>query len=463
MQFPMKLEITRPICDFASGVDYRRLPKHVIQQVGILFLDYVSSAHAGYVVNEDFNKALFRASCSCMGDVAEFKDSNVFFASQKMSAETAALLNAAYGHGADLDDGNKKAAGHIGTHVFPCLMALAEEGHRPYSSIVEAAVVGYEVFCRLGASVMPEMVDRGFHSTGMVGTLACAVACAKLMGLRSDEIYSALAIASTMSSGLLLVGETGQEIKPLNPAKAAQTGIFSARLASFGVKGSEKPLESSKGWIHAVSSDVDINEALGGLGERHSILECYMKAYPSCRHTHAVIETALVLRSRVLASDVEAVEVRTYSHAIELAGQIDVPKSAGEAKFSIKYAFATMFCKGHFSFDDLKVSAIDPEVKRLISKITLVADDGFEDVCRGVRGARVIVRQKSGRIVEEEVLTPKGEPERPFAFDDIVEKLSVCCRTDDGSRISVTDARVFADEQMHLWSSADVPFVFPRF
>lgn len=146
MQFPMELEITRPICDFASGVDYRRLPKHVIQRVGTLFLDYVSAVHAGYVVNEGFNKALFRVSCSCMGDAAESKNSSAFFTSQKMSAETAALLNAAYGHGADLDDGNKKAAGHIGTHVFPCLMALAEEGHRSYSSIVEAVVVGYEVF-----------------------------------------------------------------------------------------------------------------------------------------------------------------------------------------------------------------------------------------------------------------------------------------------------------------------------
>lgn len=34
----------------------------------------------------------------------------------------AAFMNAVYAHGADMDDGNRKSAGHIGAHVISSVL-----------------------------------------------------------------------------------------------------------------------------------------------------------------------------------------------------------------------------------------------------------------------------------------------------------------------------------------------------
>ena len=38
-----------------------------------------------------------------------------------------AFMNSVYGHGAELDDGNKKAAAHTGVHLIPAVFALADK------------------------------------------------------------------------------------------------------------------------------------------------------------------------------------------------------------------------------------------------------------------------------------------------------------------------------------------------
>lgn len=457
MSFPILRDISGELATFVAGLSYSDLLSITQNNVKLFFLDYIASAHAGYRVNVKANRAVK----AVIFEDLKCGTSHVFHSCNGTSPTSAAFINAFYAHGADMDDGNRLAAGHIGAHVASSLMALAEDRGTSFEEFFSAMVAGYEVFCRLSSACMPYMVDRGFHSTGTAGALASAAACARLLGLGPDGVANAISLAATQSSGLLLAGETRQDMKALNPANAARAGVFSALLAENGIEGPLRPLESSKGWLHAMTSEVNMDRLLGGLGERYCIDESYLKPYPSCRHTHSAIEAAISLGREIPSDIICCVDVVTYGHAIDLAGHIDAPTTAGEAKFSIKYAVAIALKKGRFSLEDLSVGSIDRDILMLISKVSLIRDDAYERPEEGIRGARLEIATTDGERFTKEVLAPKGEPENPFSRQDIEDKLRSCF-SDAGGGPNEAGAEEFLEWYYPMMSDLERGFVFPQ-
>lgn len=455
--YPIARDITGTLSEFVSKIDASLLPSGTRDNLMLFFLDYVAAVHAGYRVGGSANEVL--RSVELEGGSSG--KAHVFFAESPAPPLSAAFVNAFCAHGADMDDGNRLAAGHIGAHVISALMALAESRGSCFSEFYSAMAAGYEAFCRLSAACMPYMVDRGFHSTGTVGALASAAACARLLGLGSENVANAISLSATQSSGLLLAGETRQDMKGLNPANAARVGILSALLAERGVRGPLNPLESSKGWLHAMTPRVDLDRLLGGLGERFCIDESYLKPYPSCRHTHSAIEAAIAIGREVPLEAVGSVEIVTYGHAIDLAGLIELPSTVGEAKFSIKYAVAVALKRGRFALEDLSPDRIDDGIRWLVARERLERDDEYEHPECGVRGARVTVVTIDGDAVSKEVLAPKGEPENPFSLQDVRDKLRSCFSDADGNP-DPAGAEEFLDWYVPMMSDPDREFVFPQ-
>lgn len=285
----------------------------------------------------------------------------------------------------------------------------------------------------IGSTYMGSLSGSGpgnVATTGVGGSLACAAACAKLLGLDCDGIYNAISLGAIQSSGLIIIDESGQCCKPINPANAARTGLLSAQLAQLGVESSRNPLESKKGWFNAFADEIDEDVLFRGLGETFTISESYLKLYPACRHTHCCIDGALNLRSRLLqdglaVSDIEGITVTIYPSAIKSAGTILYPRTADEAKFSIHYCMAVALVKGSFGLDELDTSSCTSALG-FIPKITLVPDLGMEDRRAGIRGAKVHLRTVSGKDYEETILIPKGEANKPLDWMDLQKKFSQC-------------------------------------
>ena len=225
------------------------------EQLHTLILDFFAAAYAGYRQNRAFNQAVETVVFPQGGAEESF----VLFQKKKYPARLAAFMNSVYGHGAELDDGNKKAAGHAGVHLIPAVVALADKLGSSNEDVLLALAAGYEAYIRISSAAQPGLVARGFHSTGMAGTLACAAACARLYHLDAQGIEDAIALATTMSGGLLSYGDSRPAIKPLNPGKAAENGVFAAMLAHEGVKGPTEALEGQNGWFHAVTEQYDEN------------------------------------------------------------------------------------------------------------------------------------------------------------------------------------------------------------
>ena len=421
--------VTQKLSRFIAGLNYGNLPNSVVETTKNYILDYYAACFAGIKINDKFNRSMEDIFFETGGK----EEASVLCKNVKLPVGNAAFLNAVYAHGADMDDGNRKAMGHVAAHVMSSVFALAETLDVSGKDIITAINTGYEVYNRVAAAVQPGLVRRGFHSTGTAGSLACGAATAKLLGLDEKGIYNAISLAAIQSSGLMLITESGQSCKPINPANAARSGILAAQLAKMGIESSLYPLESTKGWFHAMSDSVDESEVLDGLGERFTICESYLKPYPSCRHTHCGIEAALKIRQRVYSdygridfSQINRIAVYIYPNAIRVAGNIQIPQTDEECKFSIHYTLAVAFFRGHFNLDDLNIVGMDPEIGDLIKKIVIISDESMENTKAGIRGAKVCLEFLNGIAYEEVIKVPKGDAANPLSMSELQEKLAVC-------------------------------------
>lgn len=423
------IHATELLSSFIDSLEYAQLSLEVIKATKLFILDYYAACFAGIKVNSKFNHAIWHILKNNGGR----PEASVLLAEKKIPAMDAAFMNAIYAHGADMDDGNRKAMGHIAAHVMSAVFGMSETMEVSGKDIIVAINVGYEVYNRIAAAAQPGLVQRGFHSTGTAGAIACGAACAKLMKLDATGIYQAMALAAVQASGLMIVTESGQECKPLNPANAARTGIFSAKLSATGIMGPKNPLESGMGWFHAMSGEINDELILDGLGEKFTICESYLKPYPSCRHTHCAIECALEIRERIIkrygkinGALIRKICLYTYKNAIAIAGQIKIPDSSEESKFSIHYALATALIKGRFSLNELEVLNMGSEIQDIIEKIELKETPLMEDRKAGVRGAKLDIILFDGTNYTKEIMLPKGDALNPFTWNDVLIKLTNC-------------------------------------
>lgn len=411
------------LSDFVYNLRYEDLSADVVDTTKRYIADYYAASFAGIKVNGTFNDAVIDVITEMGGK----EECDYIYSENRLPCANAAFLSACMAHGADMDDGNRKAMGHVGAHVISTALTLCQTLDVGGEDIITAINVGYEVYNRVAAAVQPGLVHRGFHSTGTAGAIACGAVAAKLMGMDKEGIYNTMALSSIQASGLIIIAESGQSCKPINPANAAKTGILSAKIISKGVKSSDYFLESKKGYFHAMSDEVDGNMITDGLGEIFTITESYMKPYPSCRHTHCGIECALDIRKRLPdGAKIKDVKVYIYKNAIDIAGQIKVPKVSDDAKFSVHYSLAVALLKGHFNLGDLDISDMSDELLRIIDNIELIVDPTMEDRDKGIRGSKVVVTTEDGTEYEKTVLIPLGDAANPLTWVDLEDKLAAC-------------------------------------
>ena len=417
------MNISHRLAAFASSVRYEGLPDNIKKDIRQRLVDYAASAAAGWKVNSAMNAIVLEV---LLGQGGEGRCS-LFFSTRRLPEIAAAYYNAFVCNGADMDDGHMLANGHPGVCVIPPVLALAESRGLEYETAAAAIAAGYEVFIHLAGGMAPSHLKRGFNGTGTSGTVAAAAACARALGLDEEKTHAALGLAATSASGLMELNESGQAMKPINPAKSAANGLMCALLAEKGAVGPDAPLDGSKGYIKAFSDEADLDFMTRDLGEKWLMDTTYIKLYPACRHMHAMVDCAAQLRGTVSAGDVEKIILYTYPASEKLTGIIRYPAGEDEAKFSLTYAAATALRKGGFGLDDLRDAAgMDAETRELIDRMEIAVRPELEDRKNMLRGAEMEILTRDGRSLRAGVRVPKGEKINPLQEGDLFRKLSAC-------------------------------------
>ncbi len=420
----MSQNVTKKLAKFIEQVDISSLTTDEIAAAKTSLLDFVGVAIAGFRETH-LNRLLMDAleqfdaknDCTILGDY------------NKASAVHAALINATSGHSLDLDDGHRQALGHPGVCVVPAALALGESIGSSGRQILTAIVAGYETFIRMGKSMNPAIFSRGFHTTGVCGTVAAAASAAKLLSFNREKINDTLGIAAIQSAGLLAVVHSGQMMKPLNAGKAAYNGVLSALLAQGGASGPQNILEAKDGFGQAFAGKWEPSLLLRELGSRYGITECYRKLYPACRHSHAAIDAALFIRhtKKIVSDEIQTIRVTTYPAALNLTQKEEMPWDVSGTRFNLAFAVALALDKGkaglaEFSMDNVN----DPNIQRLFEKVQFISDPSFESKKDNIRGAEVEILLAGNKSFRKKILLPKGEPENPATTEELEEKFNSC-------------------------------------
>ena len=352
---------------------------------------------------------------------------------------SAALVNGTAGHALDFDDTQLSSSPDrifgLLTHptIPPLAASLAVGEHLGVSGrqFLEAYLVGFEVECKMAEAINPTHYQNGFHSSGTFGTFGSMVSAAKLLGLDAESLGHALAIASSMSSGIRL--NFGTMTKPLHVGRAAQNGVIAAELAAAGHTGGKDALDSPWGFfrVFTLGAGFDASQIVGALGNPPSIMSpgVSLKPYPCGSLGHPSMDAMLKLITThdVKPEQVKAIRFRAGSNILNPL-RYQIAHTELEAKFCPAFMMSSLVLRrkaGIHEFTDEFVQSAP--VQDMMRKVTTVRDQAIE--ARGFDKMRSIIEVDlaDGRaLVQEADERYRGGPDKPFTQDELHGKFTDC-------------------------------------
>jgi 2-methylcitrate dehydratase PrpD len=330
-----------------------------------------------------------------------------------------ALLMGALTHILEVDDVHRASVVHTGCVAVPAAFALSAGREVEGTVLLRAILQGFEAMCRVGMAVGPAHY-RVWHNTATCGPFGSAMTAAALLGLDEDQAVHALGNAGTQSAGLWEFLTTGAMSKHLHAGRAAEAGVVAAELAVLGFTGPPAILEGKAGFFAGACPDADSGAVLRAPEARWQLHETSIKPWPSCRHTHPVIDGALELAGRIDATKAEAIEITTYGAAVDVCDR-PLVSSEYEAKFSLQHCAAAALQRGAMDFAAFGADA-RAAAAPLAARVTVASGDPFESAYPDAWGARVAVRLTDGSKVEAARTQCRGDPEAALDTAEMIAK-----------------------------------------
>ena len=216
----------------------------------------------------------------------------------RASPRLAALANGVADHTMDFD--LTYMAGQSIAAVIPAILPVAETTAKTTEEMLAAFIIAAEVAGRIYRAAPKAWRNTGWHSTGVVGTTAAALACARLMKIPVDKIPDVVGITASMASGI--TANFGTMTKPLHSGHAAQNGVLAAMLAVRGFTATHFALESGTGYFEDFLRGFKWSpDPFAALGKNFDLAKIgySIKPYPSGGLGHTAIDAALELREIV--------------------------------------------------------------------------------------------------------------------------------------------------------------------
>ncbi|MDO8703735.1 MAG: MmgE/PrpD family protein [Sulfuricaulis sp.] len=413
----------RFLADFGASA----LPDEAVAIAKTGFLDFVATLLAGRAQE---SVQIVRRLCPA-GDEA-----TLLWGAHRASARDAALVNGMAGHVLDYDD--VALLGHPSTVLVPAILAEAQRLNASGAQALRAYVLGYEVWAELAWREPDPYHVKGWHATSMFGTVAAAGALAALNGLDADKARNALAIASSLASGL--VANFGTMTKAYHAGNAAARAIDALRLACAGFTSAPDALEHHAGFLSAISPHgrVDRDSPAEALGSRLRILEqrLSIKKYPVCYCAHRAIDGVidLVRNHDLAAQEIERVDVTLSATQIAILRNA-APENALEAKFSLEFGVAAALIAravGRAQLVDAFV--MRPDVRALFGRVHKHEAQALCPVYVGLSlNERVRIEMKDGRRFDSgDIRFARGHAEFPLAPGEHAAKFLDCAAGVEG-------------------------------
>jgi len=307
------------------------------------------------------------------------------------------------------------------------VLAAGEAAGRSGREIVTAAVLAYEIQCRLcdAASIRRNGWD---HVT--YGAFSTSAAAAKLFGLDAARITQALNLAGTPNVTLRQTrsGELS-EWKGCAFANASRNGVFAAMLAAEGLTGPAPIFEGQMGFFKQVSGPFELAKLGGEVpGDvDFMIKKTSIKFWPAEYHSQSAIHAAIELRPQVGdVSQIKSLDIHSFDAAVDIIGKDPEkwrPKTRETADHSLPYCTAVALTDGTVtleSFSDARLC--DERLLALVEKIKVHRDGNLS--ARYPRGIpnRLEATLADGRKLVAENEFPRGHDQNPMTDSEVEAK-----------------------------------------
>jgi 2-methylcitrate dehydratase PrpD len=416
--------LTEKLAESVVNAEFEEIPEEARHQAKLCILDTLGVALAGTTdpIHQPVNQYL--------EEVGGKRQSTVIGLGLKTSAPLAAFANGVFGHVLDYDDLTYLFVAHSSVVLVPAIFALGEVLKSPGKDLITAFVVGSEVQWKIGDAMVGsgDHYNKGWHSTGTIGTVGAAAAAGKMLGLDSEKMANAISISTSMAAGVR--EQAGTMTKSFHAGRAAENGVVAALLARGGFTGTKKAFEGKMGYFPLMANQYDLGK-MGDFGKPWGIVEptisrgLVFKLYPCCGSGDGTIDAmfSLIKDHGIKAEEVESVECFAHERKIANLFHHD-PKTGLEAKFSLEYWIAIMLLErdaGLKQFTDAKVH--DPRVQSLMKKVKLSYDPKMPRF-----PVRIEVKMKDGHTYTKTYWPLKASPENPVSDEDLIAKYRSCAQ-----------------------------------
>ena len=337
------------------------------------------------------------------------------------SLSAALIVNGALGNTLEMDDVHRAAVLHPGPVVMPAALALAQRSGATPMALLDAIVRGYEAMIRVGSAAGPTHA-RYWHNTATCGPFGAAAAAASLLKLTPRQTVHALGNAGTQAAGLWQMRHEDTDTKQLHTGHAALVGVTAAELAQHKFRGPQYIFEGPQGFFAAMCGGASAQAIVSAPDAPWKIAEVSFKPWPACRHVHAAIDCALVLRAQVNAAEIAEVTVRTYATALTFCDQPQ-PRTSLEAKFSFQHAMAVVLVHGTPILAMFEPAAInDPAIAALRGKVRVEEAARYTGAYPSHFGSSVSLITQAGEHHEQHYADALGDTERPVTMTQLEQK-----------------------------------------
>ncbi|MCV9938435.1 MmgE/PrpD family protein [Boseaceae bacterium BT-24-1] len=412
------------MAEWAASVEDGDIPETVWKVALNCLVDVFGVAIAGS------RTPVAEAARETMLAVSRPGDAALFGCGASVSAPGAAFANATAAHALDFDDNCYAGFVHGSAVVIPSALAMTQAVGASGRRFLKAIIIGTEVEYALGMAATPGIYERGWWTTGVLGSVGSAAAAAAAIRANVDETANALGFAIAGTGGMKSC--FGTDAKPLMCGRTAEAGVTAAMLAKRGATGPHDAVEHRFGFGALFGSGAFHREQLNLLGTCWRLLEpgIDFKRIPVCLSAHAAVDVAIGLvaehrlsleQIETITCDVPPVVVANLVH--------DIPTSRQEAQFSMPFAVAASLC-----FGTLKVEHLEPAhlahggVAALMRKIIMVAGPRWTPELRAAapEGAAVRIVLKDSQVFEGFRACTRGSAGEPLDDSEIDCKFLDC-------------------------------------
>ena len=419
--------LTRKVSTSCAQTHFADLAEEVVDRTRYLLLDFLGCAIRGTLTNSTIPVLqLAERKKSVQGQIP------IIGTARSSEPSFAALAVGTAAHSLELDDVVNSGSLHPAVAVIPAALSTGYGRRCSGAELLTAIVIGYELMVKLGIALQPAAHYRqGFHPTGTCGVFGAAAASAKIMKLAAHEMTHALGIAGSQAAGSLEFLADGAFTKRFHAGWAAHSGVLAAELAKDGFTGPATIIEGKFGFLHGYSQESDPEAVLKNWSTPWEVMNSSIKPHACCRYKQGPIDCIMeIMESQELrAEEIERVDIAILDAGFDLVAEpveqkMD-PMSVVDAQFSMPFGAALAILRKDAFLDRYQMNEInDPEIREFMKRIRCLRDPELNNDFPRKWPARVVVHTTDGRNFEHRLDHPKGDPENPLSWDEVIDKFT---------------------------------------